>query len=157
MRLLTVKDDVKNIHISNVYGTYYQYCIGLTKYYPGETTGVYDGISIDHIYASKALRGSFYPWPNSYVYPFIYIQEHIRGKNIKISDMHRQEYNMPVETIHVGKSVVIDNLVIDNVISENHTGQEMPLIAKYGTVNRLIMNNIRTNGDPEIIGNDVSK
>ena len=155
VRLLTVKDDVKNIHISNVYGTYYQYCIGFTKYYPGETTGGYDGISIDHIYASKALRGSFYLWPNAYVYPFIYMQEDIRGKNIKIADMHRQEYNIPVETIYVGKRAVIDNMVIDNVITENHTDHVMPLIVQYGTVNRLVMNNIRTNGDPEIIGDDV--
>lgn len=70
VRLLTVSDNIENIHISNVYGTYYQYCIGLTKYYPGETTGAFDGISLDHIYASKALRDGIYPWPESYVFPF---------------------------------------------------------------------------------------
>ena len=83
------------------------------------------------------------------------MQEDIRGKNIKIADMHRQEYNIPVETIYVGKRAVIDNMVIDNVITENHTDHVMPLIVQYGTVNRLVMNNIRTNGDPEIIGDDV--
>lgn len=152
VRLLTVSDDVNNIHISNVYGTYYQYCIGITKYYPGETTGVYDGISIDHIYASKALRDNIYPWPNSYVFPLIYIQENIMAQNIHITDVYRKEYNIPVETIFVGENVVIENMVIDNVISENHTGKTMPMIVNNGSVDRLVVKNIRTNGDPEIVG-----
>jgi hypothetical protein len=51
-RLLTVKFPVEHIHITNVHGTFYQYCIGITKYYKGESEGYYDGITLDNIYAA---------------------------------------------------------------------------------------------------------
>ncbi len=146
VRLLTVNDDIENIHISNVYGTYYQYCIGLTKYYPGETTGTFDAISIDHVYASKALRDGIYPWPNSYIYPFIWLQDDTRIKNMKISDVYRKEYNIPVETIHIGNRTVVDHLVIDHVINENYTGEEMHVFVNKGSVNRLVTHDICADG-----------
>lgn len=142
VRLLTVNDDVENIHISNVYGTYYQYCIGLTKYYPGETTGMFHKISIDHIYASKASRDGIYPYPDSYVYPFIYIQEDIHAKNVKITDVFRKEYCNSVETFYIGHKAEIDTLILDGIFTENHTGEEMPFMVKHGNVKGLITNNI---------------
>lgn len=138
VRLLTVSDDINNIHISNVYGTYYQYCVGLTKYYPGETTGTFDGISIDHIYASKASRDGIYPWPDSYVFPFFYLQEDIRVKNITISDVYRKEFCVPAETIFVGKEAEIEKMVLERIVAENHTNQEMPFLVNHGEVHQLI-------------------
>lgn len=146
VRLLTVADDIDNIHISNVYGTYYQYCIGLTKYYPGETTGAFDGITIDHIYASKASRDGIYPWPNAYMYPFIFMQKDTRIKNLKITDVYRKEYNMPVETIYIGENTLIDNLILDNIVTENHTDKKMPMLVNNGSVKQIVTNNIVDKG-----------
>lgn len=139
VRLLTVGDDINNIHISNVYGTYYQYCVGLTKYYPGETTGNFDGISIDHIYASKASREGIYPWPDSYVFPFLYLQEDIRVKNITISDVYRKEYCIPAETIFVGKRAEIETMVLERIVTENHTNREMPFLVNNGKIHQLVL------------------
>jgi len=152
VRLLTVSDDVKNIHISNVYGTYYQFCIAFTKFYPGETTGVYDGIMIDHIYASKALRDGIYPWKNAYVYPLIVFREDTKAKNVKITDVRREEYNVPIETIHIAERAEIETLILDNIVSENHVGEEMPMVVNNGKVHRFVANNLCANGDPEIVG-----
>ena len=143
VRLLTVSDNIHNIHISNVYGTYYQYCIGLTKYYPGETTGFFDGITLDHIYASKASREGIYPWPDSYVFPFIYIQENTHVKNLLIQDVVRKEYQIPVATISVGAGALVENLVVDHVVMENHTDSPMPLLANNGEIRTIAMTNIR--------------
>ena len=142
VRLLTVNDVVENIHISNVYGTYYQYCIGLTKYYPGELAGMFRDICMDHIYASKASRDGIYPWPDSYVFPFIFMQDDIRAKNVKITNLFRKEYCNPIETIHVGHNVEIDTLILDNIFTENHTGKEMPFMVKHGNVKGLVTSNI---------------
>ena len=157
VRLLTVSDNIENIHISNIYGTYYQYCVGLTKYYPGDTTGVFDGISIDHIYASKALRDNIYPFPDSYVYPFIYIQDNTRSKNLKISDVYRKEYNIPVETVYVGKNTSVDSLILENITSENFTGETMPMIVNNGALRGVTVKNINANGDPELVVNGITK
>lgn len=139
VRLLTVSDNVEKIHISNVYGTYYQYCIGLTKFYHGETTGVFDAISIDHIYASKAFRDGIYPWPNSYIYPFFYLQEDIRAGHITISDVYRKEYCVPVETIYIGKHTEVESLILEKIVTENHTEKEMPFMVNHGKVKNLHM------------------
>ena len=155
VRLLSVNDRVENIHITNVYGTYYHYCIGITKFYKGETTGMYDGISIDHIYASKVRPGNIYRPANTFVCPFIYIQKEIRAKNIKITDLYRQEYHVPIETIFVGENAEIENLILDTIVSENHTQEEIPLLNNCGTIRRLVTKNLCTNGETEITGEGI--
>lgn len=155
VRLLTVSDDIKNIHISNVYGTYYQYCLGLTKYYPGETTGVFDGITFDNVNASKALRDDVYPWPDSYVFPFIYIQNDTYTKNLKIENLYREEYNIVTPTIDVGVNAVVENMIVENVVLNSHMDKEIPVLNNDGTIKKLYFENIRANGDPEITGSGV--
>ena len=156
VRLLTVSDDIENIHISNVYGTYYQYCIGLTKYYPGETTGCFDGITLDNINASKSTR-ELYPWPNSYMFPFIYIQNDVVVKNLKIENLYRKETMIPATTVDVGVNTVVENLIIDNLVLEDCLDGTTPCIVNSGTINRLVTSNIRTNGAEELINNSIIK
>ncbi|MBQ2923385.1 MAG: hypothetical protein IJE60_09960 [Tyzzerella sp.] len=152
VRLLNVCNKLENIHISNIYGTYYQYCIGITRGYQGEVTGVFDSITIDNIYASKALRDNIYPWPNGFVYPLIYMENEVKVKNLKITDVHRKEYNIPVETIYVGHAAVVENLIIDCVVSENHTGKAMPMLVNKGKICRLTMKNLSADGDLQMTG-----
>jgi hypothetical protein len=156
VRLITVSDNIENIHISNVYGTYYQYCIGLTKYYPGETTGCFDGITLDNINASKSTR-ELYPWPNSYMFPFIYIQNDVVVKNLKIENLYRKETMIPATTVDIGDNAVVENLIIDNLILEDHLDGATPCIVNSGTINRLVTSNIRTNGAEELINNSIIK
>ena len=135
VRLLSVKYPVERVRITNVFGTYYQYCIGISKYYPGEIVGGFDTISIDHIYASKAVRKpNLYPYPNSYVYPLIWVEKNIRARNISIAELHRREYNVAVETLHIGANTTVENLILDNITVENRTGLEMPFFVNNGTV-----------------------
>lgn len=147
VRMLTVKNTVEKIHITNIFGTYYQYCIGITKFYPGETTGYYDAITLDHIYASKAERlPHLHPNPKGRVYPLIYLQKDTTIKNLSISKVHRREYKVPIETLSIGANAVVENLILDDITVENHTGQEMPFFVNHGEVKRLSARNIRTGG-----------
>lgn len=148
IRLLTVQNPVEHIHISDVHGTYYQYCIGITKYYEGETEGYYDAITINNVYASKAERLPVHEVaPGTYIFPLIYIDAEHKIKNLKISEFHRREYVNPVETIFIGKNTVIDNLILENITTENHTDKEdMPLLINNGTIKSLNGSNVRTNG-----------
>ena len=130
-RMLTVKNRVENIHISRVYGTYYQYCIALTKYYPGEVTGFFDGITLEHICASKAERLEVYCKAKSRVCSIIWVQSKCRVGQLRISDLHRREQITPIETIQIGKEAIVDCLVLEDIRTENLTGEKMP---KYGDV-----------------------
>ena len=155
VRLLTVKNPVEHIHISDVYGTYYQYCIGVTKYYEGPTAGYYDALTFDNLYASKAERYAVYCKGTSYVYPLIYIQEETVVKNLKVHTMHRREYVNPVETVYVGKESVVDSLILENITSENHTEENMTFLVNNGTVKHLVMRDIRVGNQSLMNGNGV--
>jgi len=148
LRMLTVRNKVSHVHVSNVHGTYFQYCIGLTKYFKGETEGEYDAITLDNIYASKAVRLPVYnKKPTSYVYPIIYIEEDTRIRNLRISNLHRRERINTVSTIFVGEDNVTDNLVLDNITSENLTGEgEMPLLDIRGCVKRISASGLVADG-----------
>ncbi len=153
VRLLTVHDEVRNIHISNVFGTYFQYCIGISKYYPGETTGRYDAITLDNIYASKAERYPIYAKGNSYVFPPISIHSGVVVDHLTLRNFHRHEYTTPVESIVIRPTSVVKSFIIDNVTSENHTGKPMPLLVNQGEIGHLVMTNVSADGD-EILVNE---
>ena len=152
VRLLTVGQVVRNIHITNVFGTYYQYTIGLSKFYKGETTGYYDGITIDNIYAAKAPGPDYYKdWPNKSVYPPLWVQGDVVVKNLKVDTYHRREYNIPVETIHVGTGARIDNLILSNITQENYTGEDFPLLVNHGEIKRLQQSHLLVDGEDVIL------
>ncbi|MBO5270640.1 MAG: hypothetical protein J6B77_07635, partial [Clostridia bacterium] len=152
VRLLSVHHRVEKIHISNVFGTYYQYCIGISKHYPGVTDGGFDTISIDHVYASKAVREPhLYPFPNSYVYPLIWIQKDSYVRNLTVTALHRREYNVPVETFHVGQNTVVERLLLDDVTTENHTGEPMPLLVNKGVIRVYEARSIRGDEDAVVV------
>jgi hypothetical protein len=152
VRLLTVKNAVEKIHIADVYGTYYQYCIGLTKFYPGPTTGYYDAVTLDNICASKAEMKDVYCKQGMMAFPFIYIQEETVVKNVKIHTLHRREQFVPIETVFVGEKAVVDTLILENVTAENHTDEVMPFFVNNGTVDTLVLRDIRVGDQPFMTG-----
>ena len=136
---------MEKIHISNVFGTYYQYCIGLTrsKYDPEENDGYYDAITLDHIYASKAVRTVFLPWQGDYVYSFFSIDPNVHVKNLIISDFHRREREVSVDTVRIHNDTLVDRLTLENITVENSTGKEFPLLSVYSSkIGHLIMRNV---------------
>lgn len=168
-RLLAANTTVRNIHISDVYGTYLQYCIGLTKCFESERLGEFDGITLENIYASKAMRykgaarvSTFgYPWnvscPKKFAKelivfeenacPLITIDSNLKVKGLKISNLYRREMNVPIDTIRVDAHTVVEQLILENINTENHTeSPEMPLLTVNGIVENLHTNAIYENG-----------
>ncbi len=150
VRLLTVEDEVRNIHISNVYGTYFQYCIGLSKHYQGAETGIYAGITLEHIYASKAERLPVFEKDGSYVFPLIWVDK-VRVDTLVISDLSRDEFVEPVETIHISHGAKVRRLWLDKLVTRNHTGRDMPLLVNHGTVEAYSMTNVDSAADPVLL------
>ena len=148
VRILSANYPVKNVHITNVFGTYFQYCIGLTRFFPTRDKGFLDAITLDNIYASKAVRIPVYNKPpTAYVYPFIYIQEKVRVKGLKIANLHRREENVPVETIYVGSDTIVEQMTLDNITTENHTDSEnMPMLVNNGEIQHLYINAVFEDG-----------
>jgi len=148
VRLLSANQAVKNIHISNVFGTYFQYCIGITRFFPTNDKGFFDAITLDNIYASKAERKPVYnKKPEDYVFSVIYIADKLRVKQLKISDLCRREYINNVATIRVREESIVENMILSNISTENHTGSEtMPLLENFGEIKVLSQNMIFAEG-----------
>ncbi len=153
VRLLTVKNPVEKITISNVYGTYYQYVVGFTRFHNYDGEGYFDAITLDKIYASKAVRHSVYCKEGMYVFPIIFMEAGVYLKNVKVSNLHRREENTSVYTIGLKKDVKTEQLILDNVTTENGTGEQMPLLRLYPTshIGTLTLRNVTTDGDPRIV------
>ncbi|MBR2951017.1 MAG: hypothetical protein IKC46_14370 [Lachnospiraceae bacterium] len=146
------KYPVKNIHITNVYGTYFQYCIGITRCPFTGGVGCFDGITLDNIYASKAVRLPVYNKPeDSYVYPLIFIDDELYIKALKIADLHRVEYVIPIDTILVRENTVIEQMILENITTENHTGEPMRFFRNCGTINHLHTNALYEDNEPVTI------
>ena len=151
VRLLTVNQKVKHITISNVYGSYYQYCIGFTKYYPGETTGFFDAISLENIHASKAKRMPVHEQhmgakDKAHHYPFIWIQEETVVKQLNIDHLHRREFINPVATIEIDNNATVENLKLRDVSVENHTDKECLTLKNCGNINNLSISEMKETG-----------
>lgn len=155
VRLLTVKNPMENIHIHDVYGTFYQYCIGISKYYPGEATGWYAGIAIDHICASKAVRHTLYRKDGSYVFPLIWIQGRLHIKDLSVRHLRRKELHTPVETVCVEENTVVEVLDLADIHTENLTGEPMPLLRNSGTIQTLYTAALHPHGDPLLVNEGV--
>lgn len=154
VRLLTVRNKLENIHIHDIYGTYYQYCVGISKYYKGECTGYYAGISIDHVYASKAERKSIYCKDGMYVFPLIWMEAELVIHDLSISDIRRRETNTPVETIHVGAHTLIEQFNISRVFIENETKDPIPLLVNFGNIKNLSLGIVKTGTDKPLVVNN---
>jgi len=152
VRLLSANYPVERVSISNVYGTYYQYCIGVTKYYAG-TNGYFDGIVLKNIFASKAPRHSVYRKDGSKVYPFIWVQRGLTVKNLSIENVYRKETNVAIETIGIDKGAKIENLSLSNIVQENLLPEQFPLILNNGDIENLNTNGLRSTGGEVLINN----
>lgn len=147
VRLLSVHHMVSHVRITNVFGTFFQYCIGITKYFPGVCDAGFEDITLEHIHASKAPRtDEVYPYPQCEVFPVIWLEQNIRVGNLTVRDLYRSEQVCPVETIGVRANTVVERLYLQDIVTSNRDGSSMPLLVNDGTIRRLDVQNVRAGG-----------
>ncbi len=152
VRLLCASPEcaIRNIHISDIYGTFYHFCICFMHVYNTGKRGLYENITIDNIYASKADRDlvKFYLVNKYRKYGVIDVEGEMDIFNLKITDVHRREFiDATVPTINLIEGGKINNLILDNITSENLTKQEgAPLIKNDASVTCLSAANLFENG-----------
>ena len=140
VRLLAVNQNISHITISNVFGTYYQYCIGITKYYPGETTGCFDAISLTNIHASKSERlpiQEAHMGDKSYHFPLIWMQKGTVVNALSIDHLHRREFVNPIDTVRIDEGATVNLMTVNDLTLENHTDVECAKFVNRGTVRVL--------------------
>ena len=159
VRLLSVSENekVEKIRISNVYGNFYQYCVGITKFYRADTIGYFDDITIDHVHAAKAMparKGDFqHPKETASSFALIYIQKNTVTDTLTIENLHRRENCLPRDTVYVENGAEVKRLIIDDATVRNQTGLPMTFLHNEGCIGYLSAKRIDVASDKLIDGN----
>ena len=135
----------------------------LKQYFPLKKKGLYvkanDGITLDNIYASKAMpvRKGDFQWPpkTEDCYPLIYVQENTVVNNLTIRTLHRREEKLPRATIYVGKNALVNRLILEDITTTNTTGLPMPLLDNHGTIRYLSVKDIDSDQDPALVNSGI--
>lgn len=150
VRLLSRVNPVKNVHITNVYGTYYAYAVVLSKYSELPERSGFENINMDNIYASLCPGTVDVPGNNR---PVIWIGDNIDVKNLNVSNLHRNETHNPMSTIGIYEGSTVDRLSVSNCTQTNETDGKISFIENSGVINNLYVYNVDV-GDGELIAKD---
>ena len=150
VRLLSRINPVKNIHVTNIYGSYYVYCVSLSKYTTEPGVSGFENITIDNVYASicegtKDVKGNYSP--------LITIGPDIELKGIKLANIFRNETRCPKATIGIGKNTVVKDLSVINCVQTNETDNPITFLENNGRIDNLFMVNNDAGGD-ELLGGE---
>ena len=153
VRLLSTKSLVARISISNVFGTFYQNCIGLTYFYPRTgRRGTMSHISVNNVFGENAERKPIYQKRGDYQFAYIWIDGDLDIDYLSIQNVYRKEKLGAIETIKVCKNCCIKSLALTNVVHQNETGRACPAITNEGTISKLMMRNVDSCTD-ELLNN----
>lgn len=153
VRLLSAQSDVKRIHITNVFGTYYQYCIGLTRFYEKYgKRGKFDQICLSNIYAEKIPLQDFHCKPGqTFDYPIIYAESKLDIGNLQISNLHRRESQVPISTIQIMPDTTVEVLTVTHCSMGNETGAPIPMIENRGKIGKLYTVDVECKNDELLV------
>lgn len=129
VRLLSASPEcaVRNVHISDIHGTFYHFCICFMPFYETGKRGLFENITIENICASKSDRDlvKFYLVHKYRKYGIIDTEGRLDLKNISIRNVHRREFvDSTVPTLQFAENAVIENLFLENITAENCTDTE---------------------------------
>lgn len=140
VRLLSHGLKVENVRISNVFGSFYTYCIGMTKYHgPEEERGYMRNIVIDNISASASEGTKDVEGGN---YPFIWVEKGLDIEDLFISNVNRIEETYPTPMIKIDEGARVDNFVLTNLKQVSKLGAPIEQIVIDGVAENMITSNI---------------
>ncbi len=154
VRLLSVKDPVSRISISNVFGTFYQNAVAISFFYPKNgQRGTISQVSIRNIFAENAPRRPEYMKTGPYRFSQIWIDGALDIDCLTVSDVYRKETIGQVETVKVLPGAKIRTLSLSNILHRNETGVPIPLMTNKGEIERLYLYNVDP-GEDQLLNNE---
>ncbi len=154
VRMLSAGTPLRNIHIRDVYGSFYVYCICMTKYYEEKKErGNFDNIVIENVFAHSAEGTCDVTWK----YPFIEIGQNVNIGNLEIANLYRNEKEFNVDTVSIGKNAAIGKMTLRSVTQTNETGKPLRFIYNAGEIETLILSGVETGSDPVLTGDGMVK
>ena len=156
VRLLSTSSLVSGISISNVYGTFYQNCIGITFFYPKTgRRGNFGSIYIRNIRGCNAPRIPEYGKGKNYTMPFIWVDGALDIDMLVIENVSRTESIGLIPTIGIDAGTNIHRMQVANIYHQNELDTPLPLMVNKGNIENLYLYNLEA-GTDEILANEGS-
>ena len=147
VRLLSVTDDVTDVTVRNIVGSFYQYCVAFTRYYQADCPrGVIRDVRIENLRVIKADRTGIYPLDDSFVFPLFYFQPGVRAKNITVDSLLREAGAVPADTFHIGEGAEVENLTLRRITDDAPAGENNAFLTNRGFLRGLTEKDVRVNG-----------
>ncbi len=141
VRLLSHGIPIQNIRISNVYGSFYTYCVGLTKYHGGpEERGVMKNILIDNI-AACACEGTKDVGGGGF--PFLWVQSGLDVEELRIQNIFRQEHVFPTPMLKIDAGAAVSGLSLINLCQKSFLEIPVPQIVADGEITEMRQSGLR--------------
>ena len=140
VRLLSHGLPVKNVTIRNVYGSYYVYCIGLTKYHGGEDErGVMSNIVIENVAASASV-GTVDVYGGGY--PLLWVQSGVDVQGLSIGNVHREEHSYPTPLFKLDAGATVKNLRLRDIYQKSFLDTPAEFLKIEGEIDGCIKENV---------------
>lgn len=140
VRLLSHNIPLENIKISNVYGSFYIYCIGLTNYYYKEgLRGKMKNIIIENVAASTCVGTKDVHGGN---HPFIWVDREMNVEGLSISNVSREESFSKIPFIRIDKNSTVKRLRLSNLYQKSLLDEKITLLDNLGEITDMSEENI---------------
>jgi hypothetical protein len=143
IRFLSSGSPVRRISVSNVFGSYYQYAFGFTKFFHRrEGMGVFDEITFRDIHCAKAPRHSSYQKDDCPEFPLIWCERGTRVGRLTVADSSRLEESVSAPWIQVDEGAEIGSLIVQNASSETSLSEPVDFLVNEGFVGNLTLSQV---------------
>lgn len=140
VRLLSHGLPVKNVTVRNVFGSFYTYCVGLTKYHAGETRGIMKNICIENV-AAAASEGTKDVWGGNF--PFIWVEKGLDVEDLRISRVVREEKTYPTPMLKIDEGAVVKGLWLSDLHQKSLLASPVALTDIGGEVTDIHTDGLR--------------
>lgn len=156
VRMLTSNENcaVRNVHISDIYGTFYHFAVSFQHFFMSEERGFIENVTLENVFASKSDRNLVkFPRVHKYRnYGLIDFESHNDIKNLVVRNIHRSEYVDANPTIMMAGDIVVENLILDNITTENHLDSaQIKLVQSKAEIKELCAQSLYLDGEEVIL------
>ncbi|MBQ8880388.1 MAG: hypothetical protein IJY69_06095 [Clostridia bacterium] len=132
VRILSHGVSVKNVTIRNVFGSYYTYCIGITKYHGNDDErGKIENVSIENLFAVTCEGTADVAGGKR---PIIWVQKGLDVDGFSISNARRIEKSYPTPFITIEENATVKNLRLRDIYQKSELNATIPMMEINGTV-----------------------
>ena len=154
VRLLTRLNRVEHIHIHNVHGSFYQYCVGFTdldKSIPGDYIGYFNNILLENFHISKAPRIPIHHKDGMGHFPMIWFEDGTSYGNIIVRNINREERVNDIPLVTAEKTTKVDYLKLEDIVQQDSQIEIPAMVMLRGTINKLSTENLVTDTGEAIV------